>query len=122
MTLKKFLKHVSKDQLIEINNSYNTDFGYKSEIRKKYVKLKVKDAEMVGETLIIEVKTPKPKRSTDNKAYKKLQKEYFQEHKDEIGLVKKKDCCSCKHEYKAADDFPCSECIHVHTDRWEKAD
>lgn len=90
MTLKKFLKKfIPKDQMFEIHSldtNFVWDFGYKSEIRKEYMNLEVKRIEAYEDNLIIKVIEPKPKRSTDNKAYKKWMKKYVKSHLDEIRL------------------------------------
>lgn len=74
MTLKKFLKRVSGDELIEIYdpNPLGTKlhFGYKKEVDPHYMDMVVKSVFAYRDRLCINVKEPKHKRSTNNKAYK----------------------------------------------------
>ena len=90
MTLKKLLKRVSGDELIEIYdpNPLGTKlhFGYKKDVNPHYMDMIVRNVFASGNMLCINVKEPKSKRSTNNKEYKKWMKKYVKEHLDEIGL------------------------------------
>lgn len=134
MTLKKFLKKlddIDKDNIeLKIDGNYvGFPFGTpcNESLRQKYADYKIEKFYPFSYSvdrpavLTIHLKPPKqnnPKRSTDDKAYKKWMKKYVKDHMDEAAGYDD-GCWNCKYTDLDSGSFPCKECSHAYVDKWK---
>ena len=138
MTLKKFLEYVSKYNIFNIYydgyyvaNIKNGEIQTGNQV--DYSCYRIESIYYSPERACIDIK--KPKRSTNNKAYKKWMRKYVKDHMDEIGLKDggyagdsaedddyPKGCANCKHVIGSRHEEPCCICNRneIQLDMWER--